>query len=92
MCSITVTVAKINRILCSILLMLGKLCLKYYTQELEITMLVFFCLFVCLFFFLIFACLLVFLFVYLFVCSFACVVSTWVESLKLTYFKEDLTP
>ena len=47
----------------------------------------------CFFFFiLIFACLLVFLFVYLFVCSFACVVSTWVESLKLTYFKEDLTP
>ena len=44
--------------------------------------------FVCLlFFFLIFACLLVFLFVYLFVCSFACVVSTWVESLKLTYFR-----
>lgn len=52
MCSITVTVAKINRILCSILFMLGKLWLKYYTQEIdvEITMLVFF----------FFACLLIF--------------------------------
>ena len=70
MCSITVTLAKINRILCSssILLMLGKLWLKYYTQEIDVEnyyaclFFVFFCLFACFL-----ACLFVCLFVHLFV-------------------------
>ena len=64
MCSITVTLAKINRILCSssILLMLGKLWLKYYTQEIDVENY-----YACFFFACFLACLFVCLFVHLFV-------------------------